>query len=178
MGDKAKRNPVDYAYDAINPQFLRWMAKIAARADEVYDSWANYKKSRLEGKNGPINHIYEHLRAFRENEPYDHFDKDVRWHLVGIAYNAMMEFYYVTRYGYVSPWVDPPKRPHIHAGFKDPMDTMDEPLLPKVECKHWGGGSRHERWDAGEAVRLWCWKCGGIVAKFKDGWFVVERSMQ
>lgn len=96
-----KRVPVDYRYDAINPEFLKWMAKIGSYAAEKYGAWEQYRTARLVGEKSPINHIYEHLRQFTMGEPYDHFDRNVKWHLVAIAYNAMMEFYYVTRFGHV-----------------------------------------------------------------------------
>ena len=90
----AKREPVDYRYDAINPLFLKCLARIGAYGAEKYGSFDNYKESRLTGDKSPINHIYEHLRAYREEEPYERFDGHTRWHLVAIAYNAMMEFFY------------------------------------------------------------------------------------
>jgi hypothetical protein len=96
-----KRVPVDFIYEALNPTFLKWMAKIGTYAGEKYGSWHQYKDARLAGDKSPINHIYEHLRQFVMGEPYDHFDGDVRWHLVAIAYNAMMSFYYVTKFGFV-----------------------------------------------------------------------------
>lgn len=98
---KQKRIPVDYRYDAINPTFLKWMARIGAYATEKYDAWEQYTGARLTGEKSPLNHIYEHLRQFSMGERYDHFDGDVRWHLVAVAYNAMMEFYYVSRFGHV-----------------------------------------------------------------------------
>jgi hypothetical protein len=96
-----KRVAVDYRYDAINPDFLKWLARIGGYAAEKYGSWEQYRDARLTGEKSPVNHIYEHLRSFVTGEAYDHFDGDVRWHLVAVAYNAMMEFYYVTRYGAV-----------------------------------------------------------------------------
>ena len=101
MSDEPKRVPVDYRYDAVNPTFLKWMARIGSYAAEKYGSWEQYTGARLVGEKSPINHIYEHLRQFTAGEPYDHFDGDVRWHLVAVAYNAMMEFFYVTKYGHV-----------------------------------------------------------------------------
>ncbi len=98
---KVKRVPVDYRYDCINLTFLKWMAKIGAYATEKYGAWEQYRDARLVGEKSPVNHIYEHLRQFAAGERYDHFDGDVRWHLVAVAYNAMMEFYYVTKYGHV-----------------------------------------------------------------------------
>jgi len=92
---------VDYRYDAINPSFLKMLARIGSYADQKYGAWEQYTKARLVGEKSPVNHIQEHLRQFVEGEPYDHFDGDVRWHLAAIAYNAMMEFYYVTRWGHL-----------------------------------------------------------------------------
>ena len=97
--EAAKRVPVDYRYDALNPTFLLWMARIGAYATEKYGDWSQYTHSRLVGVHSPVNHIYEHLRSYAEGIPYDHFDKDVRWHLVAVAYNAMMEFFYYGKFG-------------------------------------------------------------------------------
>lgn len=98
---KPKRVPVDYVYEAINPTFLKWMARIGAYASEKYGAWDQYKHERLVGEKSPINHAYEHLRSYQMGEPYDRFDGDVRWHLVGVAYNAMMEFFYCTKFGHL-----------------------------------------------------------------------------
>jgi hypothetical protein len=95
-----KRVPVDYRFDAINPLFLKWMARIGSYADKKYGAWEQYTKARLTGEKSPVNHMQEHLRSFMTGELYDHFDGDVRWHLVAIAYNCMMEFYYVTKWGF------------------------------------------------------------------------------
>jgi hypothetical protein len=92
--------PVDFIYDAINPTFLLWMAKIGAYAADKYGSWEQYTRARLTGEKSPLNHVQEHLRQYRLGEPYDHFDGDLRWHLVAGAYNFMMEFYYHTRWGH------------------------------------------------------------------------------
>jgi hypothetical protein len=100
-GDKPKRVPVDFRYDAINPEFLKCLAKIGAYADEKYGAWHQYTGTRLTGEKSPINYIYEHLRAYVMDEPYDHFDGDTRWHLAAVAYNAMMEFWYHTKWGHM-----------------------------------------------------------------------------
>jgi hypothetical protein len=94
-----KRVPVDFRYDALNPLFLKWMAKIGAYAAEKYGAWEQYTAARLVGEKSPVNHAYEHLRQYQMGEPYDHFDGDPRWHLVAIAYNCMMAFYYHSRWG-------------------------------------------------------------------------------
>lgn len=105
-----KRSPVDYRYDAVHPEFLKFLAKIGAYADKKYDSWDQYLASRLEGDKAPLNHVYEHLRQYVMGEPHDHFGSDLRWHLAAVAYNAMMEFYYHTRFGW---------RPHPSAPAED-----------------------------------------------------------
>jgi hypothetical protein len=94
-----KRVPVDFRYDAVNPDFLLALAKIGSYASEKYGSWSQYTGARLLGDKDPVNHIYEHLRQYQMNEGYDHFDGDVRWHLVAVAYNAMMSFWYHSKWG-------------------------------------------------------------------------------
>jgi hypothetical protein len=96
---EATRVPVSFRYDAINPLFMKWMAEVGHYASEKYGSYEQYRDSRLIDEKGPVNHIYEHLRQFQMNEKYDHFEGDVRRHLAAIAYNAMMEFYYVSKFG-------------------------------------------------------------------------------
>lgn len=97
---EAKRNPVDFRYDCVNPTFLKWLARLGGYGAQKYGE-SQYTLSRLTGEKAPINHIYEHLRQFQEGEAYDHFDGDARWHLVAIAFNAMMEFFYTTKFGHV-----------------------------------------------------------------------------
>ncbi len=100
--EEVKRVPVAYRYDAIWPEFLKLMANIGGIADAKYKHLGgvfNYIKVRLDGEAGPINHIYEHLREYREKIPYDnHVSGDLAYHLAAIAYNAMMEFYYLRNY--------------------------------------------------------------------------------
>jgi len=95
------RHPVDFLYDSINPDFLHRMARIGAFAQEKYKAWDQYTGARLVGEKSPMNHIMDHMRQFKLGKPYDRWDGDVRWHLVAIAYNAMMEFYYVSKFGFV-----------------------------------------------------------------------------
>lgn len=94
-----KRAPVTFRYDSINPSFLKMMAEIGHYAAEKYGSWEQYTNARLTGEKSPINHIYEHLRQYQMGEPYDHFEGDVGRHLVAVAYNAMMEWFYYKRWG-------------------------------------------------------------------------------
>jgi hypothetical protein len=97
---RPKRVPVDYIYLALNPDFLHWMARIGHYASEKYGAWEQYTGARLVGEKASINHIFDHLRKYQIGEKYDHFDGDTRWHLVAVAYNAMMEFYYHSRWGH------------------------------------------------------------------------------
>jgi dATP/dGTP diphosphohydrolase len=123
--DKPKRDPVDYRYDAVNPDFLKMLARIGAYASEKYGTWEKYTGGRLVGEKSPVNHIQEHLRQFIRGEPYDHFDGDVRWHLAAIAYNAMMEFYYVTRWGHLKhPLTVEPPGPHEGPAQNTPVASL------------------------------------------------------
>jgi hypothetical protein len=97
--DKPNRVPVDFRYDAVHPTFLHWMARIGSYADTKYGAWEQYTRARLVGEKAPVNHIFDHLRKYQMGEAYDHFDGDVRWHLVAVAYNAMMAFYYHSKWG-------------------------------------------------------------------------------
>jgi hypothetical protein len=94
-----KRVPVDFRYDCINPEFLKMLAEIGHYASAKYGSWQQYASARLVGDKSPVNHIFEHLRQYQMNEPYDHFEGDVGRHLAAIAYNAMMEWHYLKKFG-------------------------------------------------------------------------------
>jgi hypothetical protein len=96
-----KRDPVDFRYDALNPEFLRRLSRIGAYAAKKYDAWEQYAEERLVGEKSPINHAYEHLACYVEGKPYDHFDGDPIWHLVAASYNLMMEFYYHRKWGHM-----------------------------------------------------------------------------
>jgi hypothetical protein len=94
--EEAKRDEISVRYDIIDPDFLELMAKIADYGAKKYGDDFNWQKSRLEGNKSPINHIYQHLMSYRIKEPYDHTEVGEHFslHLVAIAFNAMMEFYY------------------------------------------------------------------------------------
>jgi Domain of unknown function (DUF5664) len=95
MLEQALRNPCDFRYDILDTLFLEFMAKIASYGAIKYGEF-NYQKSRLSRGNSPINHIYGHLKEYRDGNPYDHLEVgiDSKIHLAAIAFNAMMEFYY------------------------------------------------------------------------------------
>lgn len=77
------------------------MAAIADYGAKVYGEF-NWHKSRLTGNKGPVNHIMKHLMQYQLSVDYDHPEIEVRagaerrMHLVAIAFNAMMEWYYET----------------------------------------------------------------------------------
>ena len=93
--EEAKRNPQNLRYDILDPEFEDLMAKIADYGAKKYGE-LNWHISRLEGDKSPINHIRKHLNKYRLKQPYDHSEigLDPKIHLVAIAFNAMMEFYY------------------------------------------------------------------------------------
>lgn len=99
MSERATRVPVFFNYTGLNWDFLKQMAEIVPYADKKYKSFAQYTKSRMTGDASPVNHMAEHLRQYMMDEPYDHFDGDRGRHLVAIAYNAMIEWYYLRRFG-------------------------------------------------------------------------------
>lgn len=95
---EAKREPVPYLYNSLNWDFIKEMARVATYAAKKYGTAEQYTESRLVGDKSPINHIPEHLRQYVTGEVHDHFHT-LEAHLVVIAYNAMMEFYYLRKYG-------------------------------------------------------------------------------
>lgn len=96
---EVKRQPVNYRYDALNHNFLKLLAEIAKYAGDKYGSPQQYAAARLTGEKSPINHIYEHLRAYQDGELHDHFGT-MKHQLAAIAYNAMMSFLYDEKFGY------------------------------------------------------------------------------
>lgn len=108
--DAAIRHKVPYRYDALNWDFIKMLAEIASYAGEKYGAPEQYTTSRLEGDQSPINHIAEHLRQYVCGDRYDRFGGDPRYHLAAIAYNAMMEFWYHTKFGHkLNPLVEAAK---------------------------------------------------------------------
>jgi hypothetical protein len=86
-------------YDILDPEFLEALAKIADYGAKKYGDF-NWQKSHLSGDKSAVNHIYKHLKSFRLEEPYDHPEiagDGKEMHLVAIAFNAMMEFYWVMK---------------------------------------------------------------------------------
>lgn len=92
-GVVAQRNPVDYRYDLLDKRFFHLVAQIAHYGAEKYGD-KNWQKSRLVGGKSPINHIYDHLRQYDLGMMHDKF-QSLGHQLAAIAFNAMMEFYYL-----------------------------------------------------------------------------------
>lgn len=93
---EAVRTPVNYRYDALVWDFVKALAEIAHYSADKYGDATNYQRSVLEGNKSPMNHVIEHYREYMEGIPHDHFG-NVQMQLAAIAYNAMMEWYYVAR---------------------------------------------------------------------------------
>lgn len=97
----AVRNPVDYRWDLLNQDFLKGMARLAHAGWVKYDKEVgvpNYTYSRLEGSRSPVNHAYEHLQSYVTGQPSD-IDGTRSMQLVAVAYNCMMEYFYLTHGG-------------------------------------------------------------------------------
>ena len=92
---EAKRDPVSYRFDILDPSFIRKMAEIAAYGANKYGDF-NWHKSRLTREKGPINHMENHLNMYKNEIPYEHPEvgDDKKIHLAAIAFNAMMEYWY------------------------------------------------------------------------------------
>lgn len=92
---EAQRQEIEARYDLIEPEFEKALATLMAIGGRKYGD-ANYKRSRLTGNRSPINHIKNHLQLYCCKREYDHPELGVesKFHLISIAANAMMEFWY------------------------------------------------------------------------------------
>lgn len=95
--EEPKRVPVDFRHDAVNPEFLQFMARIGGYAQSKYGDPMQYLKSRMTADRGPINHARNHIGEYQMNVAHDHFGADPRWQLAAAAYNLMMEFTYLSQ---------------------------------------------------------------------------------
>lgn len=95
MNKEAIRDSHPLRYDILDPEFEELMARVADYGAKKYGDF-NWHRSRLTGDKGPMNHIRKHWKSYMLNEPYDHPELGThrKMHLVAIAFNAMMEFYY------------------------------------------------------------------------------------
>lgn len=96
LKNKTKRLPVDYLYTCLDWSFIRAMAKVGHRSAtkrEENMAWIpGYMEKPHTGDKAPINHLVNHTTDYilRKNHPMG----CPKWHLVAIAWNAMMEFFW------------------------------------------------------------------------------------
>jgi hypothetical protein len=128
---KATRVPVKFNYTGLNFDFIQQMAEIVPYADAKYETFAQYTRSRMTGEASPINHLVEHARQYMMDEPYDHFDGDRGRHLVAIAYNAMIEWFYLKRFG---PERHPLQLDYVVASIPKLTDLEFQKELVKMKC--------------------------------------------
>jgi hypothetical protein len=93
--ETAKRDAVSYRYDILDWDFIELMAKIASYGATKYGDY-NWKRSRLTGEKGAMNHLMNHYRLYQIGRSYDHKEVGTNKsiHLAAIAFNAMMEYFY------------------------------------------------------------------------------------
>jgi hypothetical protein len=96
--DNVKRQPISYLWSSLNWEFLRLLADIASYAEGKYGAAEQYTEGRLVGDKSPVNHMFEHLRAYIAREPHDRYGT-AEHQLAAIAYNAMMEYFYLKHGG-------------------------------------------------------------------------------
>jgi hypothetical protein len=92
------RVKVNFDYEGLNWNFIKLLAEIAAYARPKYGSIEQYADIYPKDDQSPINHIAEHMRQYMARELHDKFG-DLKHQLAAIAYNAMMEFYYLEHGG-------------------------------------------------------------------------------
>ena len=92
------RVKVNFDYEGLNWDFIKLLAEIAAYARGKYGSIEQYADVYPKGEQSPLNHIAEHMRQYMARELHDKFG-DLKHQLAAIAYNAMMEFYYLEHGG-------------------------------------------------------------------------------
>ena len=92
------RVKVNFDYEGLNWDFIKLLAEIASYARGKYGSIDQYADVYPKGEQSPLNHIAEHMRQYMARELHDKFG-DLKHQLAAIAYNAMMEFYYLEHGG-------------------------------------------------------------------------------
>lgn len=115
------REPLKHNFAGLNWEFLRVVAEICPYAAAKYGSVEQYADIRPEGEQSPLNHIFTHAGQYIAQTPHDKFG-DVKYHLAAIAYNAMMEYYYLTHGGPTTTdklYRQEPEIPEDWPGIKD-----------------------------------------------------------
>lgn len=95
VSQEAKRDPSGVRYDILDPNFLHALAMLASIGAKKYGD-LNWQKSKLKGDKSCVNHIHSHLGSYQMELAYDHLElgNNKKYHLIAIAFNAMMEFWY------------------------------------------------------------------------------------
>lgn len=96
---EVKRDKIGYLYTSLDWGFIRAMARLGLHGSDKYDTPGdpipNWKQGVVLREKSPVNHMAEHMAAYNLGEHHDHFGCS-KWHLVAIAFNAMIEFFHYT----------------------------------------------------------------------------------
>lgn len=117
---KATRISVNYNFAKLHWPFWKAIAIMGHYGTEKYDKGQetpNYQISKLTGEKSAINHLSNHLLEYTLGNK--HPLGDSRWHLVAIAFNAMIEFFWYEKEGPVEAYSVCPtcETPHPNSTF-------------------------------------------------------------
>lgn len=182
------RAPVSYRYDALNWDFIKLMAEIAEYADRKYKEAGgvhNYTGARLVEEKSPVNHAFEHLRMFIKGELHDHFHT-LKHQLAALAYNAMMEFYYLERYGHLKHGLTVDTTPayekvktilfkaeeEIRRGdavfrTQPSGEACEDEVIKEGFKARWEGGRSHNNPYPWGTIKHRCWHEGWVRAEMR-----------
>ena len=94
--DQTKRKSVDYLFTCLDWNFIKDLAKLGhwsgIRRKENMNLKPGYMENRYTGDKSPINHMINHTTEYICGN--EHPLGSPKWHLVAIAFNAMMEFFW------------------------------------------------------------------------------------
>jgi len=93
-----KRKEVDYLFTCLDWNFIKalgQLGKSGQKSQEDEGNIPNYQKVRRTGDKSNINHLINHITSYICKEPHPLGSR--KWHLVAIAFNAMMEFFWVNK---------------------------------------------------------------------------------
>ena len=90
--EEAYRDECGVRFDLIPPEVLIAIAKVFAKGAKRYGD-DNWKKSRLKGEHGPINHALKHIVNYSAGIP-DEDGPDLKIHLAHAIVNLCFEYFY------------------------------------------------------------------------------------
>lgn len=129
----AKRESVGYLFTVLDWNFIKALAQLAKHGSDKYDDpndpVPNYQKGVLTRDKSPINHLCNHLTSYQLREPHDHLGSP-KWHLVAIAFNAMIEFFHFKELEF--------KHHKITYNFDPPAANDQEPEKSLLSCGYCG----------------------------------------